>query len=163
MSKSGEGDNGVESNSQFSSFPINISPVPHSNTTKVNLNKFSCKPKQSLNIVHQNVRFALNKKEQLEVILSELQPDILCLSEFALWKDEAGHYCLPRFQLISFYCRELADRGGGVATFVSDKYASMCKPIDVDRFCQDKIFETSVIQLNIHNKKYIIVSLDRSP
>ena len=127
------------------------------------INRDTQSKNNSLIILHQNIRFALNKKVQLEVLVSELEPDILCLSEFALWKEEVEHYCLSGYELITFYCREQADRGGGIGMFVSDRYSSSCKIINIEEFCLDKHFEACCIQFSYHNDKYIIISLYRTP
>lgn len=92
-----------------------------------------------------------------------MKPDILCLSELALWEEEVNNYCLSGYQLASFYCRKLTDRGGGVGIFVADKYFSFCELININTYCIDKTFEACAIQLSLNYAKYIILTLYRTP
>ena len=113
-------------------------------------------------IFHQNIRFAANKKAPLEVILSDVEPDLVCLTELALFCEEVGHYGLHQFQLASSFCR-LGNRGGGAGIFVSDQYFSNCKMIDISSFCCQHILEAAAVLISLNNCKFIVLCIYRPP
>lgn len=99
----------------------------------------------------------------MEVVLSEFSPDIVCLSELALREEEVLHFCLPGYQLVSYYCRNLTNRGGGTGIFILNCYLPQIKTINLTDFCRDKLFEACAIQFILENVKYVVVCVYRTP
>ena len=105
----------------------------------------------------------MNKKNELEIILSLLKPQIVCLSELALKQEEVTHFCLSSYQLVTNYCRGAAARGGGVGIYVEDKLISLCKVIDIHSYCRDKILEAAAFLLCLGKEKYLFICAYRTP
>lgn len=108
-----------------------------------------------------NVQCLRNKIEVISFFIDDEKPDILCISEHWLLKDELEFYSkLMDLDLATAYTRYLF-KNGGTAIFVSS--ALSFKPIDLSAFCAEKTLELSGIELNLVDTGYLIVSVYRSP
>lgn len=108
-------------------------------------------------IFHQNIRFGFNRKYDMEVILDDLNPKCLCLTELALKEDEVQHYCLNSYRLVSSYCRTLSERGGGTGIFIQDEHCHKCKIIDISHLCLDKILKCCAVQMNLKDQSFVVL------
>lgn len=70
--------------------------------------------KKTINILHQNIQCIRNKILELEIFITSLEnsPDLLCLTEHWLNKDEVDLIKIENYQLISCYTREMSIHGG---------------------------------------------------
>lgn len=95
---------------------------------------------EDIKILFMNVRGIKQKIGQLEVLNSELVPDILCFAEhFCISSDEIESCSLENYQLITYYCRKEITRGGvslyGSKNNIDIKHFNLnIEP--VDRICE---------------------------
>lgn len=72
--------------------------------------------------MHQNVRFAQFKKNLIEVAIEEINPDVLVLTELALYEHEAMNTIYKGMKLITGYFRsEDSNRGEGIGIFANQE------------------------------------------
>ena len=114
-------------------------------------------------VFQQNIRFGENKRLQLEAAITELNVDVVCLTELALRQEEISHYCLQGYYLVSGYCRTTPNRGGGIGIFVKDNLLPYCKSVNVQPYCRDSLLEVGAFQLHYGNLKCMIICLYRAP
>lgn len=129
-----------------------------------------CKPsavgggQNCLVILNQNVCFASKKKAMIEVEVSKINPDIICLTETALWGYELENFKINGYNLIAAHCRsETVNRGGGVSLFISNELVGCSSCISVRNFTFDKIIEMAACRLNIKGAVFIVVGIYRPP
>nr|CAI5841360.1 unnamed protein product [Callosobruchus analis] len=87
-----------------------------------------------------------NKVNELNVLLDDAKPDIVCINEHWLCEHDISVYMLDNYSLISFSCREITNRGG-----------------DVNIASIDKHFEYSCAEVVTCHFKVIIISIYRPP
>lgn len=103
-----------------------------------------CLGSEKIICIHQNMCSIKNKKIQLESQLVLTQPNIVCLSEHWLRQDEISSCHFQNYTLASHYCRNTTS-GGGVCIYVKDNLTF--KVINIEKWCQDKVFEACCIIL----------------
>lgn len=62
--------------------------------------------------MHQNTQGIGNKLGEIEVFLSEVNCDVLCISEHWSKKEELQSLQIPGFIQGDFYCRKIYKNGG---------------------------------------------------
>jgi hypothetical protein len=77
-------------------------------------------------ILHGNIQCIRQKTGRLEVELQKEAPDIICLSEHWLKKEEISSISLEGYEVTTHFCREKY-KNGGVIIFT--KYGTKCSPI----------------------------------
>lgn len=83
-------------------------------TATVHQNKSS-----TIRVLHQNVRFAQNKRNVIEIMVSEMNPDVFIGTEMALYENEIASVTYNNLKFVTGYCRDrTVNRGGGVGIFV---------------------------------------------
>jgi len=114
-------------------------------------------------VVHQNVRFAQFKKNVIEVLVDDLQPDILVTTEVALYKEEIMNVKYGSLKYASSYCRGAkSKRGGGVGIFIQDNYEY--KEVNLDDFSKQNVIEMCGIGLKGSNGRFtVILGIYRPP
>ena len=115
-------------------------------------------------IFHQNIRFAAGKKLSLEhLLLTEILPSVVCLTELALFEEEVPHFCLNGYTLVSSFCRLHSNRGGGVGLFISDNLLSKSKPVCIKQLCVTRKFEACAMEVRLDDIILVILCIYRSP
>lgn len=119
-------------------------------------NRFQCK------VLHQNVQMCSNKLAQLEIVVEELNPDFVCLSEHGMKEYELVGFTLPGYKIVANYCREHYN-GGGV--LICAKVGLMTEQYmneDQINLCVDKEIEFAAIKI-INGNHFILIVIYRSP
>lgn len=103
--------------------------------------------------------------DPLEIILEELQPHILILSEHDIKESELDRLKLNKFILSSSYCRKVSSKGG---VMILNKEELRCKQVVLPKdmyncLIQEKQFEFCLGNFTIGNFKFLLVGLYRSP
>jgi len=116
-----------------------------------------------LKILHQNVRFCLNKKNEITVLCENIDPHVLCMSEVALKKYEIEQYVINNYQLVCNYCRSDINRGGGVCIYTRVHSNFQCKPLDLSEYCVDKLIEVCGVKIKCYKQNLIVICVYRTP
>lgn len=105
-------------------------------------------------ILHLNVQSMRNKLDQLRLLTSETNCNIICVSEH--WLDESSMLSvrLDGFSLVSYFCRK--KHHGGVAIFAN--LNSKCTSINLDKFsvpihaefCGSEIMNSSTVLVTLY-------------
>jgi exonuclease III len=114
----------------------------------------------ALHIFHQNVRGLRSKNDELiqSFEIDNINPHILCFSEYHMEGQDVVHLTLPGYILgSSFYCKDL--QKGGVCIFVR-KDLNVNKT-DVSHNCIEKDLEICAVELETEAFKLSILSLYR--
>jgi hypothetical protein len=115
--------------------------------------------------MHLNIQYLSNKILELDVVLSEIKPEIVCLSEHGLKSNEIVLVNINGYSLITHFCREYY-KGGGVAIFANNNSKIKVNAINshfVEEFCEEKVLEFCLVSLMLENVKIFLLSLYRSP
>jgi len=67
-------------------------------------------------VIHVNINSIQNKVDELNLILTEREPDIVCISEHHLKKEQLGFVKLCGYQLKAAFCRQ--KKGGEEVLFL---------------------------------------------
>lgn len=110
--------------------------------------------------MYHNVQSLTNKLQELEIILSsDLNADVICITEHWLEKHQIESLKIPGYSLINSFCRIDSIRGG---TAIFAKQNLRYKAIQAyPDLIKEKVFEMSAIELI--DKHVIIVTIYRSP
>jgi hypothetical protein len=116
----------------------------------------------NLIIYHQNIRSLNKKKDELSIMLQEIQgrPHLIYLSEHHMRKEEMLDFSFPGYKLANNFCRETNFKGGVCILARNDL---MYQRIDLNKLCKEETFEISAVKLNISTKKMILCYVYRSP
>lgn len=118
-----------------------------------------------LGIIHMNCQSLFPKLGELELLMHDIQPDILCLTE--TWLNDSIPDDLLNFQNYTIFRldRLSAGRGGGVAIYIRNSTLSDCilkEHRDIWKSNND--IEIQLIELKIrNNKKIILTNVYRPP
>lgn len=66
--------------------------------------------------MHLNIQYLRNKVDELNILLDELSPHVIGLSEHGLMSSEINNVKLQGYSLISVFCRSNT-KGGGTALY----------------------------------------------
>ncbi|CAK1593695.1 unnamed protein product [Parnassius mnemosyne] len=109
-----------------------------------------------LNILHQNIQGIRSKLNQIEVLLTMENIDIMCISETFLKKQDVNFLQIPGYKVADSYCRN-ESRGG---VYVKNSMDFITLPC-INQLSIDKYLECCGILLPELN--YIIVCCYRTP
>ncbi|XP_039299029.1 uncharacterized protein LOC120354929 [Nilaparvata lugens] len=115
--------------------------------------------------MHLNIQHLKNKLLELDVVLDEMKPDILCLSEHGLKSSEINLVNISGYSLITYFCRE-SYRGGGVSIFFKNNRNIVSNVINshfLEDFCEEKVLEVCLLSIKLQNEEIYLLSLYRSP
>lgn len=102
-------------------------------------------------ILNLNVRAIVNKRNLIEILLKEKEPDIVIFTEHWLKKDEIDRLTIMDYVIVSNYCRK--NGYGGVLIAINKKLPNYVTPIDIiNNLSVENTIEIAAIRLN-HNKK----------
>lgn len=116
--------------------------------------------KSSLNLLNLNIQCITNKINTIDLLVNEIKPNFLCLSEHWACKAQIEQINIIGYQQISNYCRQNHAHGGTVI-FAKHNIANECK--NIKSICElsiDLSFECSAIS---YSKNTCIICLYRSP
>lgn len=103
-----------------------------------------------------------NKKD---IILAELgvsRPQVVCLSETALFEHEICNYSILGYSLVSYHCRnDSLNRGGGTAIYATQ--AQTFTPLRLATKPVDKIIEFSGVVFKAKGQDYVVLCVYRPP
>ena len=129
-----------------------MEPLTHDftdgNFDKVNKNLF--------NILHFNVNSVLNKIDQIEVRIRELNADIICLTETKLDDKVAeSNYSIPGFNIEH---RHRTSAGGGILVLIRDSlpYVRMTQ-------LENPKLEHVCVDVIVNKKRYCVSTVYRPP
>lgn len=139
--------------------------------TNLNVNSFSSPNSKLQNktsdpnflIFHQNIQHFPSRKLSLEIIIDELKPNILVLTEHKLNSDEIKSVQINNYVVKSFYCRD-EYRGGGVMilSHKTVKLNSLIIP-EITNLTKDKEFECCIVKCSLNKFDFILVGVYRTP
>lgn len=116
--------------------------------------KYSQFINKSLKIFHQNVRSITNKRNRLEVVISEIEPDVLVIAEHSLKIGNITEVKYGDYTIASSFCRSNLN-GGGVCILPRQgiKYRQMK---DIQNFSIERDFELTGIEI-LHNRYECVI------
>ena len=117
-----------------------------------------------LRILHQNVQYLSNKVEEVEVLLSESDPQVIVLTEHGLFSQQIELFHLKNYKIAANFCRETF-KGGGVVIYVKNDL-NFKNLKHTKEFCNEKIIEMAAIKLHTNIIQYdsiYVVGIYRSP
>jgi exonuclease III len=114
--------------------------------------------KKKLKILHQNIRGIKNKVDEFLSSLSPNVPQIICLSEHNLRKDEISKINFSQYTVGTSFCRQTYSHGG-VCVLVHRSI--LFNPINLNHCSKD--LEICALKFNIDSKNFIIICIYRSP
>ena len=83
------------------------------------------------------------------------------MSEVALREEEICNCVLNNYELVSSYCRDDKNRGGGTCIYV--KNGINCKTVDVKSYCVDKLIETCATRIKYNDQNILLLCIYRNP
>ena len=118
-----------------------------------------------LTLLQININSITNKHEELKLLVTELQPDIITIQETKLKK----HNKTPQIPTYSAICTDRANgKGGGLLTYI--KHNITFSDTKIPNFINPINTELQIIQLHITNSfntnnkyKYIIIIIMQTP
>lgn len=112
--------------------------------------------------MHQNVQCITNKIPEIELLLYEEKPEILCISEHWLASGNADAIQFDDYKICSFYGRTEKSHGG-VMILVKDSV--ICEDIpDVQNINIEQVFECCAIKYKFNDSScFIILCVYSSP
>lgn len=106
----------------------------------------------------------MNKRNQVEKLLSDTLPDLFISTEPALYKEELKNTNYFNLKYVTSYSRnEASARGGGVSIHTKSELSA--KEIDVTRFAKQNIFEVCCCKLKLKgtNRDCLMIGIYRPP
>lgn len=131
----------------------------YSNVSRPTSNQLNVEFK-TVKVIHQNAQYASNKCDQLEIFLSETDPDFFVISEHGYILEPSTYFKLENYTIRSIFCREMY-KMGGIAIF--SKPCIKCELYTLN-LSIERHFEISAISfVSNSSKKIILVGLYRPP
>nr|CAI5836855.1 unnamed protein product [Callosobruchus analis] len=118
--------------------------------------------KFSPNLLHLNIgTINTDKINQLAIDIQNYHNlHLICLNETGLKSVSINLVTIPKFNLVSSYCRSVHNCGG-VAIWAKNHI--LASGIDLSIYCIEKDFEICGVRLKLYNKSYIVLAYYRSP
>lgn len=101
--------------------------------------------------------------EPLEITLSELDPDIVVLTEHNMSSFELERFNLDNYNLVSQYSRATTSGGGVVILSKAGLIGKHINSKTIDELCEEKLFECCVAKFNVQNLNFLLVGIYRKP
>ena len=115
---------------------------------------------QMCKIFHQNIRGLSHKIDELMLSLSEINPQVLCITEHHLNSNEINSMDYGQYTLGARYCRRLFNQGGA-AIFVPSNIDS--EVVELGSFCREKDLEICATKIQLTLTSLLILCVYRSP
>jgi exonuclease III len=146
---------------------LNLNQSTTKNFTGINRRELSSnkvryeqKQKNKFTILHQNIRGIRNKVDEFLISLSTDVPQVICLTEHHLKREEIDNINFSQYTVGSFFCRRTYACGGVCILVHKD---IQFDDINLDHFSKEKDFEISALKLHIMHNHFIIICIYRSP
>lgn len=114
-------------------------------------------------IYHQNVQHLPSRIDLLDIILSDLRPDIVALCEHKMNSNEIDLINLDKYKVCNYYVRSTAVGGGVLVLALKSCTAKRVTFPSVQALLVDKEFECCLTEFRYGNFKFVLASLYRSP
>jgi len=112
----------------------------------------------NLTILNANVQCIHNKINRINLILQNLNPDVVCISEHWASEENIETIHISNYEMRAHFCRKQYIHGG---VAILTKQTMLSKPIKVDKYSIEKEVEICGIRLpELHS---IVVAVYRSP
>lgn len=113
-----------------------------------------------LTIFHQNADRLSNKLDIMNDLLTNINPDVIIITEHGLSKTNLENTHLEGYTLIESFCRE-NHKKGGVAIWVKDEIKTCAVGLEGNRQSQEIVCEVSTIKLTIGKHAIYIIGIYR--
>ena len=114
----------------------------------------------NLKIVQTNLNGIESKKNEVELLLHDINPDIFCVSESHLSEENSQ---IVRFDGYNSYhfCRKKKTHGGS-AIYVKNSF-SCSERTDMYDLCNESIFELAAVDVNLGSEPITVCNIYRTP
>lgn len=124
--------------------------------------------KNKIKIFHQNIQHLASKIEQLHIVLEEINPDIIVLSEHDMKVEAIGRLNLENYIVNSYFSRKLSCKGGIMILGKKEiewRQVKMPGSMLANTFLEEKQFEYCLCLYKFKNNNYkvVVVGIYRSP
>ncbi|MGL5028572.1 MAG: endonuclease/exonuclease/phosphatase family protein, partial [Wolbachia pipientis] len=128
---------------------------------KSNSDQYSSKIKE-LKIIHQNIQSIRNKSLELNIFINEEKPDIICLTEHSLKKEEMQECTIEGYRVVDNYCRSLSRGGGVLISAKNGLQVTKIKKVTGKIKQLEKHFEYAIVQVG-KERKINVITIYRAP
>ncbi len=135
-----------------------VSIHSHTQTCYKNIKQFS-----NLTIFHQNIQHLESRKDSLEIVLEQIKPNVVVLTEHNMKTYEIERFNLNNFVVVSEYSRTTTSGGGVVILSERGLKVKPFKLCSIEELNEDKLFECCLAKCIINNFRSIIVGIYRKP
>ena len=147
----------VSSNKSNVNLTVTPNCVNQRNHTHITNNCFSNASKaKSLRIMHQNIRGIAHRVEEFLTSITLTTPQVICLSEHHLRKEEINSICLEQYTLGAHFCRRTYKQRG-VAIYISSDV--QFNSINLEQFSKEKDFEICALKLQTASNSFIVICI----
>lgn len=132
----------------------------HSNNKKGNIKN---RQREFLKIYHQNIQDLNSRLECLEIVIDEINPDIVVVTEHNCKSFEINRLNLNGYKKNAFYAREIFKNGGVlIMSRTNIRFEQVVSP-QIDNICQEKQFECCCVKYYMGKYNIILVGVYRAP
>jgi Reverse transcriptase (RNA-dependent DNA polymerase) len=118
---------------------------------------------KDLKILHQNIQSARHKNLEIEVLISEEQPDVVCFSEHSLSSEELLEFKISGYKIIDSYSRT-NKKWGGVVICAKVQVETTCFMIEEKMVLESEgNFEYAMAKIIYHGRSIILITIYRPP
>lgn len=113
--------------------------------------------------MHQNIERLVTRIEPLQIILHEIDPTILILTEHDVKENEIATLKIDGYIIDAYYCRKSSNKGG---VMILSKVGVECRQLVVpaiNSLCEDKQIEFCLTLYIFQSIQIVIVGIYRSP
>jgi len=100
----------------------------------------------------------------VEITLSEINPDIVVLTEHKMNSEEIVRLNVDNYSLVASYSRSTTSGGGSL---IMARRGVVCCPVQlpdsVNSLIEDKVFEACIVKVNTNSFSFLLVGIYRSP
>lgn len=152
-------ENNLNNNFQnnLNTFDSKPSPIDFNNSNNINHKN------SSILIFHQNIQHFPSRSLALEIVIDEIKPDIIILSEHKLKDTEINHAKIKNFSVKAAHCRTTC-KGGGVMILSNNRIK--VKHIEfpsIKNIITDKEFECCIVECKSKKNCFVLIGVYRTP
>lgn len=114
----------------------------------------------TINILHQNIQSLRNKVTELEILCSDENVSVICLTEHWLSSSELKQTVLHNYVNVSNFCRP--NGYGGSAIYINSHLTFNEIP-EIKKFSTIKIFECCGVRVKIESNEFFIICIYSTP
>lgn len=117
----------------------------------------------SITIFHQNIQHLESRKESLEIVLEEIKPNIVVLTEHNMKQLELDRFNLSNFYITSSYSRSTTSGGGVVILSRGGLNSKALALKKIEDLTDDKLFECCMAKYKFNKWSFVLVGVYRKP